>query len=144
MRILLSFVMFLAPAVIGLAEEPISIARLLEDPEEFHLSVVTLSGTASEVTGLAPYYIASGTGCYGAYTFALQDESGSLLVAVLGFCGQPTMRPPPVADGDHLLVRAHVHAPGRTGYLKEQMGMPILEGVPEHVLAVANHIERLP
>ena len=144
MPLLLSLWFLLASPVSLLAEEPLSIARILEDPVESHLSVVTLSGTASEVTALEPYYIASGTGCYGAYTFTLTDDSGSLLIAVLGFCGKPTLRPPPIADGDRLLVRAHVQAPGRTGYLKEQMGVPILEGVPKDVLAVANQIERIP
>ena len=143
MPLLLSFLILLTSPVTILAGESLFIASILEDPAEFHLSVVTLSGTASEVTALEPYYIASGTGCYGAYTFTLKDESGNILIAVLGFCGTPTLRPPPIADGDRLLVRAHVHAPGRVGYLKEQMGMPILEGVPDNVLAVANHIERI-
>jgi len=97
------------------AEEPVPIGIIRDDPESFHLKHVTLLGTLTEVHALEPYYLASGAGCYGAYRLIVEDETGSLPIAVIGVCGTPAIRPPPAAVGEHVRIRAQIHAPGHRG-----------------------------
>ena len=92
------------------SDEPVLIRRILDDPERYQLTAVVLSGTVREVNELEPYYISSGNGCYGAYTFTLEDTSGSVSVAVLGFCGIPILRKPAVAEGDEVVVHVHIQS----------------------------------
>ncbi len=123
------------------AEDPIPIQQILEDPEEFHLSNVFFQGTAQEVKAIDPYKISSGDACYGAYSFDLQDASGTIPILVLGFCGTPMLRPPPFTDGEKLLVHAHIHAPGHSGYVRDMQGSPIPNWPPTTVQAIASQIE---
>jgi hypothetical protein len=56
------------------SDEPITISDIVADPEVFHLKQVTLQGVVGRVKELEPYYLPSGSACYGAYTFLLEDE----------------------------------------------------------------------
>ncbi len=145
MRLLINLVL---PALIVLATplaaktgEPLLIGTLLDDPGEYHLTTVTLSGMVTGVTAIAPYYIPSGAGCYGAYTFTLRDASGSLPIAVLGICGVPIYRPPTIAEGDHVIVHAHIQAPGKSAQFKEQAIVPALAMDPDGLMAIAARVE---
>ena len=80
----------------------------------------------------------------GAYTFTLSDQTGSIHVAVLGICGTPVFRPPPILEGDHVIVQAHIRAPGHEGYFQGLIGVPDPEGPPTTVRGIANHIRRAP
>lgn len=136
--LLISFI----SAAASLASEPVPITEILTDPEPYHLKLVTLQGTVRQVKALEPYYQSSGAGCYGAYTFMLQDGTGTIAVAVLGICGKPMIRNPEVADGETVTVRAHIYAPGRFGHFLDKDGQPILGEEPEQVQAVAAAISR--
>lgn len=129
-------------AAASLANEPVPITEILTDPEVYHLKLVTLQGTVRQVKALEPYYQSSGAGCYGAYTFVLEDESGTIAVAVLGLCGNPVMRNPEVAEGETVMIQAHIYAPGRFGYFRDKDGQPILGEEREQVQAVAAVISR--
>jgi len=124
------------------ASEPVPIAEILTDPEIYHLKLVTLQGTVGQVKALDPYYQSSGSVCYGAYTFVIEDGTGTIAVVVLGICGRPMIRNPEVADGETLTVQAQIYAPGRLGYFRDKDGQPILGEEREQVQAVAAAISR--
>lgn len=127
----------------GHAEEAtLPIGRILDDPNEYHLTTATLEGAVTDVQALEPYYTPSGAACYGAYTFTLNDDSGSLTIDVLGFCGTPVFRPPPIADGDRVVVDAHIRVPGHQGYFKGLIGVPLPEQDTSRVRGIADVIRR--
>ncbi|MGH7205542.1 MAG: hypothetical protein ACREI2_04960 [Nitrospiraceae bacterium] len=136
--LLISFI----SAAASLASEPLPITEILTDPEPYHLKLVTLQGTVRQVKALDPYYQSSGSACYGAYTFMLEDGTGTIAVAVFGICGKPMIRSPEVADGERVTIQAHIYAPGRFGYFLDKDGQPILGEEREQVQAVAAVISR--
>lgn len=131
----------LVPAA-GAGEAPLPIGRILDDPNEYHLTTVSLAGTVTEVHALEPYYAPSGAACYGAYTFILRDATGSLTVDVLGFCGTPVFRAPPIEAGDRVVVDAHIRVPGHQGYFKGLIGVPLPEEDRSGVRGIAGVIRR--
>lgn len=122
------------------AEESVTIGAIREGPEPFHLKYVVVQGTLKDVQALEPYYLASGAGCYGAYLLTLEDETGSLPIAVLGICGVPTIRTAPAAAGDRVRIRAQVLAPGRLGSFYGIDRKPIPGANPDTLHAVASEI----
>ncbi len=96
--------------------DPVPIADILADPEPYHLRQVTLQGKVQRIEVLEPYYQPSGSACYGAYRFTLEDGTGSLEIAVLGVCGTPVLRPSLVIEGDTVVVVAQIRTPDRVGY----------------------------
>src|SRR5574337_727572 len=84
------------------AGEPVTIREILDDPRSFHLKQVTLRGTVRNVTPLDPYKLPTGTACYGAYLFYLEDDTAVINVAVFGLCGIPTVKDPDVDDGQRI------------------------------------------
>lgn len=144
-RYILLFLLCLlcSPAV---AEEPISVSAIATDPEVFHLKQVTLQGVVGRVKELEPYALPSGSACYGAYTFLLEDDAanGSVLeVVVLGICGAPRMRFPEVAEGDLVRVQAEIQVPSRFGQSRALDGTWIIKGEEPAVRAIANSIARV-
>lgn len=123
-----------------LAEDPLTIRTVTADPESYHLRQVTLLGTVRQVHELEPYLLLSGSACYGAYVFTLEDETGALDIIVLGVCGAPMLRTPAVSVGDRVIVRANVQAPGRLGTFYGLDRRPI-EGLnPQDLHAIASEI----
>src|SRR5207249_6291242 len=110
---------FMSAAVCS-ASEPVAITEVLTDPDIYHLKLVTLQGTVRQVKALEPYFQISGSACYGAYTFTLEDGTGAIAVAVLGICGRPIIRNPEVVDGETVTVQAQIYAPGQLGYFRER------------------------
>ena len=131
-------------AAASLASEPVPITEILTDPEIYHLKLVTLQGTVRQVKALEPYFQISGSACYGAYTFTLEDGTGTIAVAVLGICGRPMIRSPEVVGGETVTVQAQIYAPGQLGYFRDKDGQPILGEEREQVQAVAYAISRPP
>lgn len=150
MRIASACVMLLLSLVIGglpsisPADEPTAINAILADPDVYHLRVVTLQGTVHEVRPLDPYFLPSGTACYGAYTFLLEDEDGSFLeVAALGVCGVPLLRVPEVTEHEKIVLEAEIHAPGHSGFFRGLDGTPLFQPSESKIQVIAKRISRL-
>lgn len=122
------------------AEEPTNIQQILEEPRVYHLRHVTLRGIARDVHPLAPYPIANGDNCYGAYLFRLEDDEATIPVAVLGICGRPVVRDPEVEDGDHIEVSATIQAPSHGGSYLSFKGLKVVTEQERVVQAVADRI----
>ncbi|HEV8540446.1 MAG TPA: hypothetical protein VGQ60_04715 [Nitrospiraceae bacterium] len=123
------------------AETPVAIEMIVKDPTPHHLRQVMLRGTVRQVHQLEPYFQPSGMVCYGAYVFTLEDETGTLDIVVLGECGSgKTARAPDVSDGNRVIVRANVQAPGRLGVFYGLDRRPIHELTPQALHAIAREI----
>ena len=123
-----------------LAEEPTSIQQILEEPKIYHLRHVTMRGTVRDVQPLAPYTLASGDPCYGAYLFRLEEDEATISVAVLGICGRPVVRDPEVEDGDRVEVSATIQAPSHGGTILSFKGPKAASEEEAVVQAVADRI----
>jgi len=95
------------------ADEPVSISEVIADPDAYHFRTIPLQGTVRQVTPLPPYSPAQGATCYGAYTFTLEDGTGSIEISVLGICGKPLLRKPEVNDGEAILLAVQILSPNR-------------------------------
>jgi hypothetical protein len=107
---------------------------------------VNLRGIVGGVRILEPYFLPSGTACYGAYTFTLEDTEGSgalIDVAVLGVCGRPIILFPDIADGDRILIQAEIQVPSRFGQSRGLDGRPLASSEQPSVQAIAKAIMRL-
>jgi hypothetical protein len=126
----------LAPGGLARADdEPVSVGDVVADPDAYHMRLVLLQGTVHRVTQLAPYSPATDTTCYGAYTFMLEDETGSIEISVLGFCGAPVFRTPEVRDGEPILLKAQILSPNRVTSLSKEEG--------KKLRAIANEIRHV-
>jgi hypothetical protein len=133
----------LAYSVAALADEPVPIGRIVADPESYHMRFVTLEGTVQQVHALEPYRQPSGNICYSTYLFTLQDDTGSIDVAVLGTCGLAVVRPPDVSDGDRVAVKAQVQAPGHLGTLYGLDKKPLYGVNLDGLHAIAKEISQM-
>jgi hypothetical protein len=144
--ILLVCLMTVLTATPAFSEEIVTISDIVADPETFHLKQVTIQGVVGRVKELEPYYLPSGSACYGAYTFLLEDDSanGAVLdVAVLGVCGALRIRFPEVADGDRVRVQAEIQVPSRFGQSRALDGSWIVKEHEPAVRAIAKNISRV-
>ncbi len=132
--------MIMGLPTILLAEEPIPIQQILEEPRIYHLRQVTLQGTARDVQPLDPYKLPNDTACYGAYLFKLEDDTGVMSVAVLGICGRPLIRDPEIEDGQRVEVSATIQAPSHGGYYLSFQGLKVVTEQEGFVQAVATRI----
>jgi hypothetical protein len=126
------------------AADVTQIGNILENPAAHHLRHANLQGTVRQVQPLDPYETPSGARCYGGYVFRLEDDTGSIPVAVTGICGVPLVRDPDVEDGDRVLVEATVQAPTHGGYSLSFKGLKITTEQEGTVQAVAARITPLP
>ncbi|HJU05993.1 MAG TPA: hypothetical protein VJ692_12655 [Nitrospiraceae bacterium] len=136
----------LTAGVLAQADEPTEVSVVVAAPDAYHLRTVMLQGIVGQVRLLDPYFLPSGTACYGAYTFALEDTNGSgdfIEVAVLGVCGRPIVLYPEVAEGDRILVQAEIQIPSRFGQSRGLDGRPLPTGEQPPVRAIAKTITRL-
>lgn len=74
---------------------------------------IFVHGTAHDVRAFDPYKLPAGSVCYGAYSFRLEDETGTIPIIVLGICGVPVVKDPDVENGDVLTAQVTAHAPGK-------------------------------
>lgn len=128
------------PPQLVLAEEPIAIQQILEEPRVYHLKHVTMHGTARDVQPLAPYTVPNGDNCYGAYLFRLEEDEATIPVAVLGICGRPLVRDPDIEDGERIEVSATIQAPSHGGYYLSFKGLKAVTEQEGVVQAVADRI----
>lgn len=117
------------------ADEPVSIGEVIADPDAYHFRTIPLQGTVRKVTPLPPYSPGQGATCYGAYTFMLEDETGSIEISVLGICGKPLLRKPEVNDGEGILLAAQILSPNRM--------TSTTKGEVKRLRAIANSITHL-
>lgn len=117
------------------AEEPVPIGDVAADPDAYHFRLVALQGTVRRIALLPPYTPRPDTTCYGAYTFVLEDATGSIEVSVLGICGQPVLRKPEVEDGETIVLLAQILSPNRLTSAPKGEAKPLR--------AVANEIRHL-
>ena len=117
-------------------DEPVPIGEIVADPDAYHMRLVLLQGTVRRIVQLPPYSPAPDTTCYGAYTFMLEDETGSIEVSVLGFCGTPVLRTPEVREGEPILLKTQILSPNRMTSLTK--------GEVKKLRALANEIRHIP
>ncbi len=116
--VLLSALIWLTSPVVALAGEPLTIGKLLADPQSYHLRVITLQGTVHQVQILAD---APGSGLrldfqcsfvHPPYTFVLADDTGFLQVSVSAkppcVSKMSPVEPPDVGDGDKVLIDVQI------------------------------------
>lgn len=126
----------------ALAGDQVAIGSIVADPEPYHMRLVTLQGTVRQVHILEPYRQPSGTICYGTYLFTLQDDTGALDVAVLGICGVAIATPPEVSDGDKVIIKAQIQAPGHLGAVYGLDGRLHPGANPQGLHAIAKEISQ--
>jgi len=131
-----------ASPVLALSDEPVAIGEIVADPDLYHLKLVTVQGTVRQVKALAPYVQTSGTTCYGAYTFRLEDDTGAIEVDVLGVCGNPRLKVPDVIEGDRVIVQAQILAPGHSTPERRSENPPPYARDPQSLQAIASTISR--
>lgn len=126
------------------AIEPTEIQAILADPAVYHLRQTAVHGTVRRVQPLDPYETPSGTRCYGAYLFQLDDDTGVIDVAVPGLCGIPLVKDPDVQEGDRVLIEATIQAPSHGGYSLTLQGLKITTEQEGTIQAIATRIAPLP
>ena len=125
------------------AGEPVTIREILDDPMSYHLKQVTLRGTVRNVTPLDPYKLPTGTACYGAYLFYLDDDTAVINVAVFGLCGFPTVKDPDVEEGQRIELITTIQAPSHGGYYLSFQGIKVATEQEGLIQAVADRITPL-
>lgn len=134
---------FLLIASSGGAQELVAIEEIVARPDLYHLHQVIIQGTVRDVQALTPYKLSTGDYCYGAFLFRLEDDTGSIAVALLGFCDKPIIRDLGVTEGDEASVQATIHAPGHGGYYLSVQGLRISTEERGEIQAIAANITRL-
>lgn len=123
--------------------EPTPVAELREYPDRYHLHHVLLHGRARDVRAFDPYKIPAGTVCYGAYSFLLEDETGTIPVIVMGVCGVPVVKDPDVDDGDTIAVQVTVHEPGKGTFFLTLDGRRMPFSDTDEVQGVATNLRTI-
>ena len=103
---------FLLSAAMASAEM-VQLGNILTRPEAYHLKSVLLQGVATHVQSLPPTFMSKfGTMCYGAYTFTLSDETGSIVVEVPSMCGRSQEAVTIITENQQVSVEVRIDAPG--------------------------------
>ncbi len=145
-HLIIPLLLFLVSVASAFADETIAIGAILANPNRYHLKTVNMRGTAMNIRAIdpaeRPNYLGRPVFCPGAFSFTLDDGTGSIEVKFLGDCDAPTTtekRPLPVSDGDNVLIQARIQAPN---IIHGQRGSITLYGEEqETVFAVANAIQ---
>jgi len=116
--ILLSALMLLTCPVFSFTAEPLTIGKLLADPQPYHLRVITLQGTVHQVQILADApesRLQLDFQCsfvHPPYTFVLSDDTGFLQVSVSAkppcVSKMSPVEPPDVGEDDKVLVDVQI------------------------------------
>ena len=103
---------FLLSAAMALAEM-VQIGNILTRPEAYHLKSVQLQGVATHIQALPPTFSNKfGAMCYGAYTFTLSDETGSIVVEVPSMCGRLQEAVTIITENQNVSAEVRIEAPG--------------------------------
>lgn len=97
-------------ALLGLsvanAADPVPIGTILADPDPYQLRPVTVQGRARGLNVLPPHLSLCGI-AFGAYTFKLDDGTGSIAAEAAGNCRDPNASAP-FANDDPIVVEGTV------------------------------------
>src|SRR5438445_8732211 len=106
--VLLHMTVVVVAVSISLAGEVIPIGTILKNPDSYYLHVVILEGTVRHVKSLS--HPLSGSPCsdggglfYNPFTFTLEDETGSIVVARPPFCWLLGLKVPEVSEGEKVI-----------------------------------------
>ena len=103
---------FLLSAAMASAEM-VQTGNILTRPEAYHLRSVQLQGVAAHIQALPPTFSNKfGAMCYGAYTFTLSDETGSIVVEVPSMCGRLQEAVTILTESQKVSVEIRIEAPG--------------------------------
>ncbi|WP_176697995.1 hypothetical protein [Candidatus Nitrospira nitrosa] len=135
-----------AGSLIGIVSSPevMPIGKVLENPRAIHMQLVQLEGTVRDIESLKPHEpYQPGDPCFGAYTFNLNDPTGTVRIEVLGHrlnCGTAIGEErPEVHDGDRVRVEVRIQAPGT--YIDRMISpLPVEKSTLQ---AIATRIRRL-
>lgn len=117
-RIVGLFALILASFAGGVSSSDVmSIGKILEHPDAFHMQLVHVEGIVREIEILHPHTpYQPGDPCFGAYLFMLDDTTGTVRVGVQGHrlnCGVAIGdERPDVREGERIRLEAQIHAPG--------------------------------
>ena len=105
-----SFLLFFLGGSVSLADEPISIGTLLSSSSIYDHHMVAITGIARQLELYEPQ---RGYGCvmYGAYSFLLDDGTGTIQVNVSGSCTPGVVLP--VSTGNKVIVEGIFHVTSR-------------------------------
>ena len=93
--------------------EMVQIGNILTRPEAYHLRTVQLQGVATHIQALPPTFNSKfGAMCYGAYTFTLSDETGSIMVEVPSMCGRVQEAITIITESQKVSAEIRIEAPG--------------------------------
>ncbi|MGH7235833.1 MAG: hypothetical protein ACREIO_05560 [Nitrospiraceae bacterium] len=115
---LLSALAWLMTPLAAPAGEPVTIAKLLADPQPYHVRVITLQGTAHQVQilqdkpGGNPRLDFQCYMVHPPYTFVLADDTGFLQISVAArppcVSQMSPAEPPDVSEGDKVAIEAQI------------------------------------
>ena len=118
MVVLFSALMLLTRPISSFTAEPLTIGKLLADPQPYHLRVITLQGTVHQVQILADAperRLQLDFQCsfvHPPYTFVLSDDTGFLQVSVSAkppcVSKMSPVEPPDVSEDDKVLVDVQI------------------------------------
>ena len=106
-----AFLQFVCVGQLLAIDDFISIAKILESGEAFHMHTVAMQGSVTSLkTGLSTHYY-NGWDCgqNDSYSFFLDDSTGVIEVFVRGICGSP-YRALQVQNGEHVSVQGTLYA----------------------------------
>src|SRR5437867_11605465 len=118
MVVLFSALMLLTRPISSFTAEPLTIGKLLADPQPYHLRVITLQGTVHQVQILADAperRLQLDFQCsfvHPPYTFVLSDDTGFLQVSVSAkppcVSNMSPVEPPDVGEDDKVLIDVQI------------------------------------
>ncbi len=116
--VLLSALVWLMHPFAAPAGEPVTIAKLLADPQPYHLKVIAVQGTAHQVQilqdkpGSNPRLDFQCYMVHPPYTFVLADDTGFLQISVAArppcVSQMSPAEPPDVSEGDKVAIEAQI------------------------------------
>lgn len=106
-------VLVFAVTIASSADVVVPIQQIIARPEGYHLKTIQVEGIATHVETLPPTFINKlGALCWGAYTFVIADETGSLQVEVPSLCGRSKDAVTIVTENERVSAVVRIEAPG--------------------------------
>jgi hypothetical protein len=115
-----------------------TVQEIFDVPQSYQQHIATLHGTVTNFQQFDPITIPKDFKCSRSRSFTLTDETGSIPILVLGFCGKgappPLPLPPKLNNGDVVSVYGVVQVLGPTRIPRQ------IIGADKGILVLANTI----